>query len=283
MDSSHSVVHTTKTLIESKLGLSGRLPVTFNPDMDCTLNSLYNVYQAVQPVTIPKIQYFGIGIGGKYNITDTDLSEAYKPETFEMNLAKPIPFRCLPEDEDSLLTSTERAKYRMRVLQTFGGVKYYCYYLKKMEFTDEVGFIYTDPVTQKESAYILDPTNLRPTRKKPSTSGLVDATLSEITTCAVAKATITGEEVVEAINVLYEGDLRYAVLSELGIYSGEDKLVEAFNYQGVPFSYQESMCTFMSAVTTWLGTDMSHPSAIDNRRILVTEGSVYVVGDTISG
>lgn len=276
------VVHTTKTLIESKLGLCGRLPVTFNPDMDCTINSLYNVYQAVQPVAIPKIQYFGIGIGGKYNVSDTDLSETYKPVTDEMNLAKPIPFRCLPEDEDSLLTPNERAKYRMRVLQTFGGVKYYCYYLKKIEFTDEVGFIYTDPVTQKESAYILDATNLRPTRKKPSTSGLVDATLSEITTCAIGKASITGEEVVEAINVLYDGDLRYGVLSELGVYAGEDNLVEAFNYQGIKFSYTESMCTYMSAVTTWNGTDMSHPSATDTRRFLFTEGSIYVTGDTIS-
>lgn len=283
MDSSKIVAHTTKTLLSMKSGLVSRLPVTFKPDMDCTLNTKYNVYQAGRPADgVPKIQYFGIGIGGKYNVTDTNLSEAFKPKMLDMDLYTPIPFRCLPEDEDSLLTAAERAKYRMRVLRTINGNKYYCYYLKMLEFTDEVYFIYTDPTTQEESLYTLDATNLRPVGKKPTTSGLVDATISDVTACAIAKATITGEEVVEAINALFAGDMRYATVSELGIYSGEDKLVEAFNYQGVKFTHMESMFTVMETKNTWNGTDMSHPSAVDTRRVLFTEGSVMIIGDNLA-
>ncbi len=271
-----SVAYSAKTLLGMKNTLCSILPITFTPNMDCTLNSKYSVYQAVTPSEVPKIRYYGIGIGGKYNVTDTDLSEAYKPSMKDMDLYVPIPFRCLAEDEDSLLTSTERAKYRMRVLTTINGVKYYCYYLKALEYTDEMYFSYVDPDTNQEVVYTLDATNLRPTGTKPSTSGVTDVTTTDISAYAIANVVINNEEIAEAVNILYNGDLRRCVISELGIYTGIDSTVEALDYQSVRFSYLESVYTQLATKHTWNGTDLSQAGSYLSSKVCFTDAGILV-------
>lgn len=266
-----------KSLSGIKVELESVLPITFSPDMTCSLNAKYSIYPALKPTTLPKIMFFGMGIGGKYNTTDDAGAAAGNPLRAEMDLYKPIPFRCLTEDEDYQLTSAERAQYRMRYPTTINGVKYFCYYLKKLEFVDSIDFTITDPVTHEETPYTLDPANLYPKIQVPSTTGTVDASVSEVIASATATANFTGPEVIEAINVLYNGDLRYGVISELAVYSGVDTVVDDFNVQGQQFSYTESIYTQMVTKYTWLGVAMTNPTANESMKVQFTSGSNLVV------
>lgn len=280
-DTTHVVAATSKTVLNMINNIYARTPLTFVPNMQTTLNTKYGFNQAVQPTSVPKILYFGIGIGGKYNVTDTNLSAAYKPSMAEMDLYSQLPFRCLPEDEDDNLSASERAKYRLRIPRVINGVKYYLYYLKMLEYTDNVYLRYIDPSTGQELAYELDTSNLNPVGKIPSTSGLVDTTITDITVYCVANAVITGSEVVEAVNVLYGGDLRYAVISELGVYSGQEQTVTTVNSQSVSFSYTDAIYVQLATKNTWNGFDMHDTAVTDTRKVIISEGSVMILADGV--
>ena len=264
------VSYTTVSITAAKLEMAQKLPVTFNPDMLTTLNAKYNVLPTVSPTVIPKIRYFGIGTMGKYNADDMNGSSAYKPKMAEMDLYNPIPFRVVPVDED--LSAQERVKYRMRTRKTIKGSEYFCYWLKLIEFPTGIELVRINPKTHEEEPYELDPTNLNPTPSKPSASGTTEGTVQEIKAQVKGLVTITGAEVVEAVKVFY-GDLRYAVVSELALYSGEDKDVTGTTEAGTSFAYVESIYTQLQVKQTNLGIPMTNTESVDRRNVIFSSGS----------
>lgn len=266
--------YATKVLLPGKLELCQMLPVTFEPDMNTTLNYKYGVFPGVKPVEPTKIRYFGYGIRGRYIVNDDALTAAYKPLADEMNLYQQIPFRLVPADED--ISAAEKTKYRMRVKTTIGGVSYIAYYLKMIDIEDKVRYTRIDPKTNEEIPYELDPSKLNPIPVKLNDSGTTDATIQEIKASVKGKVTITGKEVVEAINVLFKGDLRYAVVSEFGFYTGEEKLVDDVTSTGVNFSYTESIYTQLAIKSTFNGIDLSQIGSSQDVNILFTSGSPFI-------
>ena len=275
MDNVNAVAYATKSLLSGKIELCQMLPIAFEEDLTSTLNYKHGVFANTRPETIPKVKYFGIGIGGRYLVDDAALTSAYKPAIDDMDLYMPIPFRLVPIDED--LSSAERANYRMRVRKTINGVEYYAYYLKLIEYSEGLKFTRINPATQEEEPYELDPTNLTPIGKKPSTSGTTNATIQEIKASVKAQITFTGAEVVEAINILFKGDLRYAVISEIGLYMGEDKVVSGVTPAGTNISYNESIYTQLVIKNTFNGTDMSQNGSVEKRDIVFTSGTPMIL------
>lgn len=277
MDVKQASAYSNKSILSGKLELAQLLPVPYEPDMMMTLNHQHNVYPNNKPSTNPKIRYFGIGIGGRYTVDDEALTSAYKPSTDEAGLYRQIPFRLVPIDED--LTNEERAMYRMRKRETHYGLEYYAYYLKNIEFTEGIKLVRINPKTHIEEPYELDPTKLTPTGKKPPTSGTTDATVTEIKARVKAQITFTGKEVLEVINVLFKGDTRYAVVSELGLYAGIDELVNATSSSGAPISYTESVYAQMMHKQTVNGYDMSHTSDKQIRDVIFSSGTTMILAD----
>ena len=251
----------TTSLLGSQLGLSVLLPVTTTEQPELTLNNYYNIATQYNTLNgeVPKLRYFGVGIKGCYNADDGILSSAYNPERTDMNLYQLIPIRCRPVDED--LSDSERSKYRLRLRKTLtDGNEYFLYYLKVLNFDEDVRFKSVNTSTGAEDTYELSTEYLDPKPKKPNTNVTIETSATSIVAYCEANVEISGKEVLEYINVAYNGDTRYAKISEIGFFTGIDREVPGSvvsNNQSVAINYTEACYTQLYNHATWLGTALS--------------------------
>ena len=239
---------------------------------DTTLNHKYGIYPSEAPVSVPKLMYFGLGINGFYNVDDGNLSAPYRALADELDLYQPIPLRCVPVDED--LSSAERASYRIRVREKINGEDYFCYYLKKLILSDTtVQLTRTNPVSKEEEPFELTAEKLNPIPKIPSTSGEVEGTISEVNASLGLQLNWIGKEVLEAINVKFNGDLRRAKISEIGIYSGEDRIVTGSNANYEDISYTEAIYTQLAYKICNVGSVITSPTYEGSRILKLTNSN----------
>lgn len=256
-----------KTAIGEINSVEAIIPGTYPILPNTTLNAKYNVYPNLSDgiTSPPTLKYFGIGIQGFYNTGDKIQGTPYQPKAHELDLYTPIPFRCVPVDED--LTTAERAQYRMRTEQTFHGNRYVCYYLKCLEAMDNSAQIdRIDPTTGNSQPYEFSSEYLYPKPTIPDVSGVLEGTVTEIVVTKRVRARLTGEEVYEAINVIYEGDLTYAKISEWGLYTGTDKVVQGYDYNGSQFNYTEAIYSQLAYKLCNTGSGV-HSAQWDGTRI----------------
>jgi hypothetical protein len=241
-----------------------------------TLNHKYNNFGSELPATSPKLAYFGIGTRGFKNLDDNNLAAPYVPSSKNLDLFAPLPFRVVPVAND--LSPAERANYRMRILRTFEGQQYWCYYLKKATFiNNRVQILKTNLTTGEETVLTeLDPANLSPV---PTNTSVEDVTQTneKISVALTANVQITGEEVIEAINVIHGGNLLRSVISEIGLYVGTDKDVSMSNGLGGSFTGTEAIFASLAYHYTSLGTSFSTPSRVENVSIRLNSASAFLI------
>ena len=244
--------------------------------MNTTLNYKYNMQPAELPAEPPKIAYFGIGTRGFKNLDDGNLAAPFIPSASNLDLYEPLPFRVVPIDSD--LTPADRAKYRMRILKTIGGESYWCYYLKKLAIIDNrVKIIQTNVTTgEEEELEVLDSNFLTPTPGDTSAEGTSVAT-TKVSVALTANLQITGEEVLEAVNVIYNGNMLRAVVSEIGIYTGRDQTVAASDGIGGTFNTTEAIYTQLGYHYTSLGTPFGNPSRVENVLMRINSASAFLL------
>jgi hypothetical protein len=235
---------------------------------------------------VPAIAYFGIGLRGCYNITSTDevgpLSQPFAPKATEMDLYTPIPIRCVPLEND--LTGDDVKPYRMRTIQEKDGNLYACYWLKKIEFEESIN-IKTINAQGESSDFDFNNigANMTPTPSMPSTPEIVTGSTKVIVSANV-KCIIKGSEVLEAINVLYDGDLRRARISEWGIYTGADKEgcvkppYQDENGNTVSSDiYTEAIYVQLAAKRCTTGVDMSNSSSEQHEILTIQNGNLLLI------
>lgn len=274
--SAQIIEHITKTAVCSIGDVDARVNSSFQALTQTTLNSKYNNYHEMIPTKLPRLQYFGLGIKGFVNADDGILSTPYLPSNKELDLYLPIPLRCVPIDED--LSATERALYRMRVRQTINGSPYYCYFLKKLNQIDNtVQLTQTNPITGEQEPYEFVASDLTPTPAVPSTSGEQSG---EVTTANISFRVgmeYLGSEVFEAINAIYGGDLRYAKISEFGLYSGEDQVVTGYDANNTPFQYTEAIYAQMCYKCCSIGSAVTSESFVGSRIFMLGDGNLITL------
>lgn len=278
-NSKQMVWHSTKTIIGIKNEIAANLAFgNYEADLNTTLNAKYNIFPNEKPtdnegnIIVPKLGWFGIGINGHYNVNDLNASQARIASMTNMDLYTPIPFVCVPIEADEL---SYRTKYRMRVIQNIGGIQYVMYYLKPIQMVDSsVRIVRVDPNNQKEYVYELNTSNLHPIPPTPQTTGTIEGTSAEIQVSQKFLLPIKGEEVCNPVNVLYDGDLRLARLSEYGLYTGIEKVVTGYDASSSAFNYTEVICAQLSVHTTTIGMDGSNPSNVLDRVVTITGGNV---------
>lgn len=254
-----------KTVLAELNDLEDRISGSYPIFPESTLNHKYNKYNAITDILdAPGIAYFGIGINGFYNTGDRIQGTPYQPKSNEMDLYQPIPFRCVPIEED--LSTAERLNYRMRVQQTFGGQSYWCYYLKALNQIDNsVSIVRIDPTTGMEQPYEINPANLTPKPSETNVSGVTSGAITEVMVTKRVRAALSGAEVYEAINVIYEGDLTMALVSEWGLYTGVDRTVDGYDAAGVSFRYTEAIYTQLAYKLCNIGSVVNAASWDGNR------------------
>lgn len=246
-------------------------------DTSATLNAKYGTQSTILPATHPTLNYFGVGINGKRNVSTGNLTQPNEISLTNMDLYTPIPIRMVPVEED--LTAADRANYRMRYVRTVGtdSQQYACYMLKTItKVNSRIQFYKLDSSGNME-AYTPDYSNLNPTPPTASTDGTVATVGAEINAVAVVTVSLTGTEISEAISILYNGDARYANISELGLYTGTDATVTANDYQNNSFSYTEAILAQLHTHYTFNGTDMSTPNALYSEQFSIGSGRVILL------
>lgn len=244
------------TLLGSHLGLSMLLPVQYDPKNEFSLNTFLNVCPHEPFNEMPRLRYFGLGIRGCYNADDEILSAAYNPKRTNMNLYRPVPIRCRPVDED--LTPEERALYRLRQRKVLSdGNEYYLYYLKVCNFGTEIKFKRINPATGQEEGVELDPSNLQPEPVKVSDEKTLSDTTAQILAYCEARVNISASEVLEYITAEFRGDTRYAKISEVGFFTGIDKIVNGTVSGNIAIQYTEAINVHLYSHACYLGTSLS--------------------------
>ena len=262
----------TTTLVGSKLMIQKMLTNDYDDMSQYTLNSHFNIQPNAPFPTNPQIKYFGVGTKGCYNADDGILSSAYNPERTNLNLYNLIPIRCRPIDDD--ISDSERSKYRLRTRATINGNEYWLYYLKMLtlESTNVTFKRYT--LSGKQEEYELSRDNLNPKPTKPSVSTSINNNEAQVAACINASVIVEASEILEYIRVAHNGDTRYAKISELGLFAGEDIKVSGTTSQGATITYDEATGVLLFNHSTWLGTTLSHEGYSYTSKFTITNSGV---------
>lgn len=196
-----------------------------------TLNQKFNVGTdlVIPNGSVAKGLYWGIGNGGFYvsgQSVDGTISLTPTPhDTSHTGLFHHIPFIMRPVSSD--LDALTRAKYRMRATITHGGTTYWAYYLKKIDMTGIVATLEKRTSAQSSTpvAFTHVASDLSPTPPSLAGGGSLTATGEYVGAVTMLPFTFTTEEQVElvnCINILYDGDIGKAMIGEIALVSGVD-------------------------------------------------------------
>lgn len=219
-----------------------------------TLNQKFNVYPEEQPPVnvYPNLAYIAIGNkGATYDVGQGSyvLTTPIPHLARHASLYNHIPFILRHATND--LTPGERLLYRMRVPVAVGGENYFAYYLRVFDMSTVVptvelrnvsdGVITNTPFTPELS-------DLTPTHPVLTNNNLVTADGDYLVSTAKVVFTLNQQDIVnirEACQILY-GDPRYAVINEIAICTGIDKIVSGV-LGGTTINYTESTVTQIAA------------------------------------
>jgi hypothetical protein len=265
--------YATLTIAGVRLQFQGIAPFTAEYDApNTTLNSQYSVFNQT-PATTPKVRCFGIGINGFY-MNSTNLAQPYMPKATNVHLHIPIPFRVVPVDED-LDPITEMPLYRMRQRITHGGEDYFAYWLKVLTYP-------TGAITVQRIAPDGTPTTYTPLPDEllstPSPANVIatDDEADIINTSFVGHIDVSYAEVMEAINVLYDGNILQAKISEVGLFSGSDELVSGLTGGGAALSYTELIYAQLFYHRCSIGTDLSEVGSRLESNLSIRDGNLVL-------
>jgi hypothetical protein len=219
-----------------------------------TLNQKFNVYPEEQPAVNAYPSLCGITIGNKgatYDIGQGNyvLTTPIPHLARHASLYNHIPFVVRHISND--LTPAERLMYRLRVPLQIGGEKYFAYYMRVLDLNTVVptvelrnvsdGVITNTPFTPEQS-------DLAPVHPVITNNGLNTTDGDYLVSTAKMVFTLNQQDIVnirEACQILY-GDPRYAVINEIGICTGIDKIVSG-QLGATTINYTESVVTQLAA------------------------------------
>lgn len=219
-------------------------PFTVLPNS--TLNQKFDLFADQVPGVneYPHLGYIGIGNKGT---TYEVISGGFLFTTPIPHLARHaslynhIPFIVRSVNDD--ITSTERLKYRLRVPITIGGQQYVAYYLRVMSLDNVVPGVELRNVTDDvitNIPFAPELSDLAPTHPVLSNVNLNTPNGDYVVSTAKVVFTLNEldiQNIMEACSLIY-GDPRYAVINEISLVSGIDKLQTGV-FGGTTINYTE--------------------------------------------
>ena len=247
----------TRSIYGSRLQTMLLLGLPYTPVENTTLNEKYDVFPDLQPnaTDVPRVRYFCIGKGGHRNATGADGHPYVSPVQHspgDAALYDALPFLLRLPNND--LTAGEREKYAMRKIITVNGQQYVAYYLKRL---DTVGvnaqMLYNSVANNVTTTtpFVPSGANLNPTQPAIPATGVVTTTGDYLSTSAILDLDFTAQDVAELIEVcriMYDNEL-YAVISEIGLVAGVDRIVTTPAAGGGTFNYLEAIA---AQITTFI-------------------------------
>lgn len=221
-------------------------PVTLKPNS--TLNQKWNIFEneLFSLQEFPNLEYMVIGNKGHTTELGTDniplvTSVPHSPRHASLYRHLPFVIRELNND----LNAAERAQYRLRTTDVFGGVEYAVYYAKVIDKTNSSPVMELRNITNgviTTTAFSPSLSDLNPTQPTVPPGGNFTATGDYLASTAKLIISLDANDITEimnASNIIY-GDPRYAFISEVGVCTGVDRVLNT-TINGAPADYTEGV------------------------------------------
>lgn len=239
----------TRTVYGASVQTSLLMGLPFSFPEYSTLNQLLGIQQDTLPNVSdkPNLGYYVWGNRGHSMIVGTDgipLNEVVQHRATDAGLFGQLPFVLREVNQD--LSASERAKYVLRRQEERGGIPYYAYYGRRLDKSNmQVGSYITQVQdgTSKVSNFVPTQSNLTPQPQQMSNSStnLINADyVSSRARMALIMSEIEVAEMLNVAKVIYN-DERYAIVSEIGLCTGVDKMINATGFGGGTFQFAEAI------------------------------------------
>jgi hypothetical protein len=222
------------------------LPVTILPNT--TVNEKLDIHDNISIAAgeIPTMKYVVIGNGGHAMTVGADGIptlgvKPHRPK--DAGLYSYLPFILREPSND--LAAVERVNYRLRRLETHGGVTYVAYYAKVLNLSavnPQLEYRQVSGDVTTSTPFIPSVADLSPTPPAIGPNGVLVTSGDYIATTAKVPFTMSLTEVEEfknACNIIYGSD-RYAIISEIGLCSGVDRAVTG-DFNGSTQGYTDAI------------------------------------------
>ena len=246
-----------------------QLPYAISPNS--TLNQKFGIQATLVPdiSVLPSLGYYAIGNGGHQftlGTSGTSTAAISKPEPVQHRgtdaaLYNHTPFvlRLLTND----LTAAAMLQYALRRIETHNGVQYAAYYLKRLvltEVTPAMEYVTVSNGISNVSAFIPTSANLNPIPPALSSTGVNIVSGDYVSATAKLNIILSTDDIAELINVamvLYN-DANYAIISEIALCSGVDKIVTSPVAGNATINFKEAIAVqVLSFVNTFFPLNYS--------------------------
>ncbi len=226
---SDRITHTAwGQFIQAQLLMSNpNTPIILQPNT--TLNEKLNIMETSRLDINDKVnvQWYCIGHGGHQILKSSngiDYPDSVKRDPLEASLYDMVPFVLRQKNQD--LTEEEARQYRLKRIETHGGVEYYAYYLKRMTIEDKPKVLIETTVdgVKQVKPYTVTEANLSPHKPTLSPREVVSASNTKVRVSIGASINFTEqdtENLKEVFKILY-GTSKITLISEIGIVAGSD-------------------------------------------------------------
>lgn len=224
-----------------------------------TLNEKFNIQPTagLNANEMPAVQYVAIGAGGHgMEISGNDSLPVPKPlmhRPTDAALYKHLPFVLRPVTND--IDATTRERYALRKVVTIDNDDYVAYYLRRMDLTGVTPQMQLKNITnnvETTQPFVPTASNLSPVAPAIIGGGAVPTTGDFVLSSALINFILDAQdmaEIINAANITY-GSEDFAIISEIGLCSGVERIVGAVDHLGAPFNYQEvigvQICTHIT-------------------------------------
>lgn len=205
-----------------------------------TLNEKFGINNGILPSStdVPSLGYYTIGNKGHQNVIGSEGIPKMEPvqhRATDAALYGHIPFVMRPLNND--LSQVDRAKYALRLEQVIDGIRYALYYARRLDKTNVSTQMQMKTVNngvETTTPFVPNSSNLSPTPPAITSTGVNTTDGSYVSAVATLTIRISEAEASEILNVakvLY-GDEGYAIVSEIGLVTGVDKVVQVTSTAG---------------------------------------------------
>lgn len=280
---------TTRTLLGSYLQtvLLQRLPFEIEPHT--TLNEKFGIEKdtLIPAGVYPAMRYFAIGCGGHRMATGAN--GMTKPDPLQHRARDFALFTHLPfvlREQNNDLSRAERDRYGLRREEIHNGLRYFAYYAKRIILDNvKAGMEYVivrdgeDPIV---SRFTPDSADLNPKPQPLNNTGVQTVSGDYVAATAKADISFSKADVAELKNValiLFQ-DADYAIISELALLSGVDKMVASPGPGSSTIQFNEVLAcqvvthfnTFSSMTYNVDGLDITLDTGATEPLFLLTDG-----------
>jgi hypothetical protein len=205
-----------------------------------TLNEKLNINAGVIPAGSdrPSLAAYCIGNKGHQGVSGTEgifKTEPVQHRATDASLYGQLPFVLRPINND--LSQADRAKYCLRLEEIHDNVRYAAYYGRRIDKTNVVPQMLLKNVTngvETTQPFVPNSSNQNPTPPQIASTGVNTTDGSYVQAVAALTLSITESDAAEFLNVakVIYGDESYAIISEIALVMGVDKVVQVTSTAG---------------------------------------------------